>query len=202
MMNIFPLHPLQVQQVSEKHYFHSDQPISSIQSYVPESTYELLLQYKKNYGCFHDWNMYWPYIKFHLLQASAEELREIYEVEEGLENRLHTLAIKCDSFTQFMNELKTKRYTWTRLQRILTIFLHISKKKEMVLKENKVAYLRLLGMTEVGTYLFKSFKKGLPGPDHLKTIFHSIIRKLPSIQKQQEFMHSVYLISSNKKRLT
>ena len=37
---------------------------------------------------FIDWNMYWPYIKFSLLQTSAEELREIHEVEEGLENRL------------------------------------------------------------------------------------------------------------------
>ena len=77
MMSIFLLHPLQVQQASEKLYFLLDQPISSIQSYVPESTYELLLHYKKNNGCFHDWNMYWPYIKFSLLQTSPEELREI-----------------------------------------------------------------------------------------------------------------------------
>ena len=120
-----------------KALFSLDQPISSIQSYVPESTYELLLQYKKNYGFFHDWNMYWPYIKFRLLQTSAEELKEIYEVEEGLENRLHSLAIKCESFTQFMNELKTKRYTWTRLQSILTHILTHTKKKEMALTGGK-----------------------------------------------------------------
>ena len=35
-------------------------------------------------GCFHDWDMYWPYLKFRLLQASTEELKEIYEVEEGI----------------------------------------------------------------------------------------------------------------------
>ena len=67
-----------------------------------------------------------------------------------------------------MNELKTKRYTWTRLQRILTHILTHTKKKEMtMLTDDKVSYLRLLGMTEVGTHLFKSFKKGLPDPYRL-----------------------------------
>ena len=66
-----------------------------------------------------------------------KNLGEFYEVEEGLENRLHSLAVKCESFTQFMNELKTKRYTWTRLQRILTHILTHTKKKEMCVNSGK-----------------------------------------------------------------
>jgi predicted nucleotidyltransferase len=138
--------------------------LSSIQSYVPDPTYNLLLQYRKNFGNFHDWNMYWPYIKLRLLQASTDELKEIYEVEEGLENRLNSLAIKCESFTQFMSELKTKRYTWTRLQRILTHILTHSKKVDMRLEEEKVSYLRLLGMTEKGRTYLHRLKKDCPIP--------------------------------------
>ncbi len=182
-----------------KALFSPDQPISSIQSYVPESTYELLLQYKKNYGFFHDWNMYWSYIKFRLLQASAEELREIYEVEEGLENRLQTLAIKCDSFTQFMNELKTKRYTWTRLQRILTHILTNTKKKEMALNEEKVAYLRLLGMTEVGRTYLNRLKKDCRVP--LISKRSSFNHPQIDIDTKAARIYSLGLpISSNKKR--
>jgi predicted nucleotidyltransferase len=169
-----------------KALFSLNQPISSIQSYVPESTYELLLQYKKNFGCFHDWNMYWPYIKFHLLQASTEELKEIYEVEEGLENRLHTLAIKCDSFTQFMNELKTKRYTRTRLQRILTHILTHIKKEEMVLEKEKVAYLRLLGMTELGRTYLNRLKKDC---------------RVPIISKRSSFSHPQISIDTKAARI-
>ena len=36
-----------------KALFSIDHDISSIQSYVPESTYEILLHYQKTYGCFH-----------------------------------------------------------------------------------------------------------------------------------------------------
>jgi predicted nucleotidyltransferase len=169
-----------------KALFSLDQPISSIQSYVPESTYELLLHYKKTNGYFHDWNMYWPYIKYSLLQTSPEELRRILEVEEGLENRLHSLAIKCESFTQFMNELKTKRYTWTRLQRILTHILTHTKKKESVLTADKVSYLRLLGMTELGRTYLNRLKKDCP---------------IPIVSKRSSFSHPQIAIDTKAARI-
>ena len=74
-------------------------------------------------------------LKFRLLQTNQDELRDIYEVEEGIRKSSLTLAIKCESFTQFMKELKTKRYTWTRLQRTLTHILTHSKKTEMSMDE-------------------------------------------------------------------
>lgn len=169
-----------------KALFSPNQPISSIRSHVPESTYELLLQYKKSYGSFHDWNMYWPYIKFRLLQASVEELREIYEVEEGLENRLHSLALKCESYTQFMNELKTKRYTRTRLQRILTHILTDMKKKDMPVMGEKVSYLRLLGMTELGRTYLNRFKKDC---------------QVPIISKRSSFSHPQIAIDTKAARI-
>ena len=87
-------------------------------------------------------------IKISFTQTNQDELRNIYEVEEGIENRILQLAVKCESFTQFMQELKTKRYTWTRLQRTLTHILTHTTKTEMSMDEEKVAYLRLLGMSK------------------------------------------------------
>ena len=84
---------------------------------------------------------------------------------KGLENRILQLAIKCESFTQFMQELKTKRYTWTRLQRTLThILTHIQQKQEMKMDEEKVSYLRLLGMSENGRTYLNQYKKKSPIP--------------------------------------
>ena len=37
-----------------------------------------------------------PCLQFRLLQSNPEELREIYEVEEGLENRLIAAALTSD----------------------------------------------------------------------------------------------------------
>ena len=137
---------------------------ASIQSYIPKHTHSLLQQYQKQYGSYHRWDMYWDLLKFRLLQTNQDELRNIYEVEEGIENRILQLAVKCESFTQFMQELKTKRYTWTRLQRTLTHILTHSTKTEMSMDEEKVSYLRLLGMSENGRTYLNQYKKKSPIP--------------------------------------
>lgn len=129
---------------------------SDIDPYVSNKTNALLQKYFQHYGLFHQWELYWPYLKFRILQAEPCELRKIYEVEEGLENRLISTAMRSSSFQKFMERLKTKRYTWTRLQRICTHILTNTHKSEMSKLQEKASYLRLLGMTENGrTYLNK-----------------------------------------------
>jgi len=158
-----------------KALFSNKTDITKIHSYVPIDTYKGLQNYLHNFGAFHDWNMYWPYLKLNLLQLSPTELKEIYEVEEGIENRLLSLAIKCETFPEFMEKLKTKRYTWTRLQRTLTHILTHSTKNEMT-ETDEVSYLRLLGMTETGRMYLNQLKKVCPIP---------IISKRSSFTNQQ-----------------
>lgn len=137
---------------------------ASVRQYVPETTYSCLLKYKEKYGLFHDWEQYWPYLKFRLIQSTAEQLKNIYEVEEGLENRILSSALNAESFQRFMEMLKTKRYTWTRLQRACVHILTNTTKDEMYLTGEKASYLRLLGMTMRGkAYLNKNKSTlGLP----------------------------------------
>lgn len=138
--------------------------LDSIQSYVPAQTFSLLLQYKSKFGAFHHWEMYWDYLKFLILQKSTDELKEIYEIEEGMEHRIHSHIKKSQSFAEFMEALKTKRYTWTRLQRTLTHILTNTTKHEMNMNEEHVSYLRLLGMTEKGRFFLNQSKKACPLP--------------------------------------
>lgn len=147
-----------------KALFIKGQDLLDIKPYVPTSTYRLLLDYKEKYGGFHNWELYWPYLKFKLLQSNPEELREIYEIEEGVENRLLSSVLKADSFEEFMNILKTKRYTWTRLQRICLHILTNAQKKEMKSLSGKVSYLRLLGMTKNGRKYLNNQKHQLRIP--------------------------------------
>lgn len=147
-----------------KALFSSKGDYSSIHNFVPPHTYKLLLQYQKNYGTPHNWDMYWPYIKLRLIQADTNELKKIYEVEEGIENRLKSLALQCNSFASFMEQLKTKRYTWTRLQRILTHILTNTTKQQMKSATEGINYLRLLGMTENGRAYLNHYKKSCPIP--------------------------------------
>ncbi|KKK39720.1 hypothetical protein WQ57_02990 [Mesobacillus campisalis] len=145
-----------------KSLFSNGSNMESIQSYLPRSSFHLLMRYKKHYGRFHSWEDYWPLLKYKLLQSSPEELATIHEVEEGLEYRLRENSLHATSFMEFMEKIKTKRYTWTRLQRVCLHILMNVKRSEM--QAGTAKYLRLLGMSATGRAYLQKNKKvlGLP----------------------------------------
>ena len=69
------------------------------------------------------WENYWPFLKYKIVQSSLEELQAIYQMTEGLEYRLKDQIQAAGSFHELMERMKTKRYTWTRLQRLATYIL-------------------------------------------------------------------------------
>jgi predicted nucleotidyltransferase len=137
---------------------------SAIDQYVPKPTKQLLKEYFHFYQVFHQWENYWSYLQFRLIHSTPEDLREIYEMEEGLENRLQAAALESNNFHEFMQHIKTKRYTWTRLQRLCVHILTNTKKEEMVTLSEKASYLRLLGMTSKGREYLNKNKSHLSLP--------------------------------------
>jgi len=112
------------------------------------------------------WENYFPYLKYRLLTTSKEQLNDYYEAEEGLENRLVHFSQQTHSFTDFMEAVKTKRYTWTRLQRLCTHMLTGTTKAEMAAANQLYSphYLRLLGMNQHGQRYLNHYKKQLSLP--------------------------------------
>ncbi|TRZ38832.1 nucleotidyltransferase [Niallia circulans] len=148
--------------------------LDTITPYINAATLKILQDYKQRFATFHEWEKYWPYLKFRLMQMTSTELQTIYEVEEGIENRILAVYEKASSFQEFISLLKTKRYTWTRLQRICVHILTNTKKEEMN-ANNTPAYLRLLGSSKQGRAYLKDRKKAL---------------KLPLISKLSSFQHN------------
>jgi predicted nucleotidyltransferase len=149
---------------------------AEINQYVPEQTKLLLKEYVQQFQGFHQWENYWSYLQFRLIHSSSSELREIYEMEEGLENRLQAAALVTDNFHKFMQQIKTKRYTWTRLQRLCVHILTNTKKEEMTRHSEKASYLRLLGMTSIGREYLNKKKSHLSLP---------LISKLASFKEKE-----------------
>ncbi|MGM0840852.1 MAG: nucleotidyltransferase [Bacillota bacterium] len=135
-----------------------------IDSYLPSTSVDQLAQYQLEYGGFHRWENYWTILQYKLLSSSKEELKEIYEVEEGIENRMKECVKTSTSFEEFMTKLKTKRYTWTRLQRMLLHILTNTRKEEMRNRHASPSYIRLLGMNKMGREFLHSKKKEMPLP--------------------------------------
>ncbi len=149
---------------------------TEIDQYVPEQTKLLLKDYLQQYQVFHQWENYWNYLQFRLIHSSSDELKEIYEMEEGLENRLLASALSTNNFHEFMQQIKTKRYTWTRLQRLCVHILTNTKKEEMMRHSEKASYLRLLGMTTMGREYLNKKKSNLSLP---------LISKLSSFKEKE-----------------
>ncbi|ETI67963.1 nucleotidyltransferase [Neobacillus vireti] len=164
-----------------KAIFSNEDGKSKIDQYVPEPTKQLLQQYLHDYHVFHQWENYWSFLQFRLIHSNPDELREIYEVEEGLEHRLLAAALVSNNFQEFMQKIKTKRYTWTRLQRLCVHILTNTKKAEMAGNIEKASYLRLLGMTTIGKAYLNMRKKDFCLP---------LVSKLSSF-KEKEILFDV-----------
>lgn len=138
--------------------------LSLIQNKVPAPTFEILA--KESSPSFMNWERAFPFLSYRIRTASLQELNEIYEMEEGLEYRLKRYISQASSFKDFMTAIKTKRYTWTRLQRLCTHILTNTQKKDMVSVMNHTAapYVRLLGMNELGRDYLNKIKKTLAVP--------------------------------------
>lgn len=135
--------------------------LEAIINVVPPSTYKSLKHAK-----WQQWEHYFHLLKYSIMTTSIEDLANIYEMEEGLEHRVKTAIFDSENFQQFMEKLKTKRYTWTRLQRLCTHLLTKTTKEEMkrACPTEKAEYIRLLGMSTNGRNYLNGVKKELSIP--------------------------------------
>lgn len=139
--------------------FFKTEKMDGIIPFVPTITQEALLHWQVTNENFGSWSLFYPYLRFIIVRDGPERLRSIADITEGIENLMYRAAKSNESFEGFMNEVKSKRYTWTRLQRMLThIFTGFTYEKREQIKSP--SYLRLLGMTKNGqSYLNKNKKR-------------------------------------------
>lgn len=127
----------------------------AVKHVVPKEAYSSLHQ-----SPYVDWEKAWPYLKYQLLSQDVKQLRRIYQMTEGLENRLKKHIINSSDFQDFMKKIKTKRYTWTRLQRLLCYsLLQLRDEEAEQALTTKPQYVRLLGFTSRGREYLSQLNK-------------------------------------------
>src|SRR5699024_4585397 len=98
-------------------------------------------------------------LKVIITHKSPEELREIYMMTEGLEHRLKSNVRGAGTYDDFMHRIKTKRYTWTRLNRLMTcILLNITHKDMAAHDVQNINAVRVLAMNRAGREYLKMLK--------------------------------------------
>lgn len=98
-------------------------------------------------------------LKVIITHKSPGELREIYMMTEGLENRLKSNIRGADTYDDFMHRIKTKRYTWTRLNRLMAcILLNITYNDMAAHDVKNINAVRVLAMNSAGREYLKTLK--------------------------------------------
>lgn len=127
---------------------------NTIKTVIPEKSYSILADCI-NSGCIiPDLNCFEKEIIYVLRKMSIKEIANLPDVSEGLEFLIKKTVNSCNTLTELLNTIKSKRYTITRLQRILLYaLLDISKKDMKLSKEVDSPYIRVLGFNDNGKKL-------------------------------------------------
>ena len=123
-----------------------------ITPYIPKNTIDYI---NKNI----DINKAYNYLLYNLI-INKDNLHDYLLVDEGIENRILKSIDKSNSWEELVMNIKTKRYTYNRIKRILiTILLDIKKNNN-----TNETYIRLLGFNSNGKHYLNKIKKSLDIP--------------------------------------
>ena len=129
--------------------------LNKIKNLVPEFSYKIL---EENFGVFSCLSDFYDLIKYNIIK-SYSELKNIQDLEVGLENRLYKYSLENLSFEDFFNEVLTKRITISRLQRILLHSLFNLTENITEKVKNRVSFVKILGFSVKGQEYLNYLKK-------------------------------------------
>ncbi len=101
-------------------------------------------------------------IVYTLRKMSIAEISELPDVSEGLENTIKTAANTYNNLEDIISLIKSKRYTYTRICRILLYALLNITKKDMKLSMKEQPYIRVLGFNKNGEFLLSEIANQNP----------------------------------------
>jgi predicted nucleotidyltransferase len=139
-----------------------------LKTHVPLYVYELLERlYKSDYSFVFDEAMF-PYIKYKSL-ILGNTIKDIPDAAEGLHSTLLKALSHGHSLNSTIEEVKSKRYTYTRISRILCqYFAGFDSYNTGLLRKEPCPYARVLGFNEKGKSILKSIKSNSSIPLYTK----------------------------------
>lgn len=129
--------------------------ISILKKYVPTNTYDTI---KSTKPIFND-DLY-NLLKYKIITTTSEQLKEIFEVTEGLENKILKEINNSNSYEEFTKNIKSKRYQLSKIRRMLiNILLNITKEDIDYAINNKMGYAHILACSQDGKTLLSEISK-------------------------------------------
>jgi len=158
LKNHYTISPLSIKRTNDYHNKESNEIIISasnireklkkgieVSSYIPEGR---IVTYSAE--------LFFTLLKYKII--TENHLERFLSVDEGIENKLKKEISKASSLEEFMQAVKTKRYTYNRLMRMfIHILIGLTKEDKQLLQKNE--YIRILGLNESGQTHLNKIKK-------------------------------------------
>ncbi len=133
--------------------------LDSISNVVPIETFELISKsIDNNFNPMFD-EYYFDTIR-ELVIRDLNILNSYFDVNEGIENKIYKSVFSCKNIFEFQQSIKSKRYTLTKVKRILNNILLGITKDDMNTVKNimKLPYVRILAFNDKGREIIKQIK--------------------------------------------
>ena len=130
-----------------------------VEQFVPKNSYDILKNKIDNNEIIYGLKKYEQAILYAFRTMTLEEIANLPDVCEGLENLIKKSANSCNTLEELISKIKSKRYTLTRINRILLYALLFITKTDMEESYKANPYIRVLGMNEKGKELISNISK-------------------------------------------
>lgn len=131
-------------------------------------------------------NNYYPYLKYKILSEGIE-IKKYNTLEEGIENKITKEIINANTYEELITKIKTKRYTYNKISRMLLHILTNFTKEEA--QNIKIDYIRILGFNKNGQKYLNKIKKEVKLP--LITGYQKNISKTLDIELRVSKIYSL-----------
>lgn len=122
---------------------------------LTEKSTELIKKFCKEHKKYNKLNNYRDYLYYKII--TCDDLEEIYEINEGLNNKIISQVYKHETIDEFIMSLKSKRYTYSKLRRsLLNILLGIKKVDIINIMSTNDKYVKVLAFNNTGRKAIKN----------------------------------------------
>lgn len=134
----------------------------NLREVMPKSSFDIMYDCLRSGKTVFSLNRFEREIIYNLRKMSVSEIADLADISEGLEHSIKNAANSCNTMDELINIVKSKRYTTTRLKRILLYSLLGITKKDMATSRKINPYIRVLGFNNKGKELLSGISHANP----------------------------------------
>ena len=127
---------------------------NDLKDHIPDKAFDLLKN--DSFAGFDTDDRLFAVLRHLITVTPAKKLSEAPEISEGLENRIKQSVLSAVDLDSLIKSIKTRRYTYARVSRILMqLLVGITKEDIALFRENGTSYAKVLAFNNKGTSILK-----------------------------------------------